>query len=786
MLKKVRFVIVVSILLFSLCSFNMGSVSPTTKQYEISFDEEVDISCYKVPQILDNSLFYYLDEIIKGKVTNSGEYRLMRMNLSSYSERVEETFFVEETIELIDNGAVFVPPTSEGFWGLYWDIRSKTRKDTLVLNIVEGHHNKYIVYVKKTGSYKQVHYYDVVKGQGGIVTSNNANHEDPKIYNQKVVYCQFNRDWDLYTDDLTGGSGQIISNLEGDEGDPKFNGTDVVYKLTDKGNSELYYVNVFDKDPVKLCDSVGNYTIQDGRILYYDNTKGTWYVYFIDSLQNIGIGTNWYDTDCIAVSLTRVFIDGHFYKISEKMATTTPPPTTTPAPTTPAPTTTPPPTTTAPTTTAAPTTTPPPTTTPAPTLAVGSIVLEEFLVSSVKGNQYRPTVYGDYVVWADYRNGEWDIYGKDIGIGEEFPICVVVGELGYPPEIYGDIVVWYDKRSGDWDIYGYNLKEKKEFLICAHDGAQSNPDIYGDIVVWHDRRSGGDWDIYAKDLGTGKEFVICNAPNSQTDPQIWGDVVVWRDYRNDNWDVYGYNLTTEKEFPICTNPNDQNDPDIYGDIVVWEDKRNDGRNIYAYDIEEEREFPICISPSIAFFPRIYGDIVTWSDNRSGDWDIYGYNIGTEDTFAICNSSGDQYRQGIGDGIVVWSDGRGSDFDIYAATLDMGTSSSGSSNMILYIGIGALVIVVLLLFVMKRGGGGSKRPSEEVKKSPPTIKEDKKPIEEPKEPIEKKPKLSRKEKELKNKIGKLEGQLIDGNISEDTYKDLKKKYESDLKDLKKEK
>jgi beta propeller repeat protein len=50
----------------------------------------------------------------------------------------------------------------------------------------------------------------------------------------------------------------------------------------------------------------------------------------------------------------------------------------------------------------------------------------------------------------------------------EFEVTTARG-LQKSPAIYGDVVVWQDNRPGssmgDWDIYRYNLSTKEEFKI---------------------------------------------------------------------------------------------------------------------------------------------------------------------------------------------------------------------------------------------------------------------------------------------------------------------------------
>ncbi|HOL88506.1 MAG TPA: hypothetical protein PK965_04700, partial [Anaerohalosphaeraceae bacterium] len=68
-------------------------------------------------------------------------------------------------------------------------------------------------------------------------------------------------------------------------------------------------------------------------------------------------------------------------------------------------------------------------------------------VCTAEGTQESPAISGDIVVWADWRNGNCDIYGKNISTGEEFAVCTAQGDQT-APAINGNIVVWQDYRSG--------------------------------------------------------------------------------------------------------------------------------------------------------------------------------------------------------------------------------------------------------------------------------------------------------------------------------------------------
>ena len=87
---------------------------------------------------------------------------------------------------------------------------------------------------------------------------------------------------------------------------------------------------------------------------------------------------------------------------------------------------------------------------------VGSIIENEYQITTDEHNQRLPAIYGDIVVWHDNRNGNWDIYGYNLSEPEEFQITEDPANQLYPA-IYGYIVVWVDKRFGRWDLFWHDL-----------------------------------------------------------------------------------------------------------------------------------------------------------------------------------------------------------------------------------------------------------------------------------------------------------------------------------------
>ena len=300
-----------------------------------------------------------------------------------------------------------------------------------------------------------------------------------------------------------------------------------------------------------------------------------------------------------------------------------------------------------------------------------------FPICTNNAGQIWPAIDRNMVIWQDYRNGNYDVYGYNLSTRQEFPICTQAA-LQSSPDISGNTVVWHDLRSGSSrDIFSYNLSTGIESPICTNGADQYYPAISGNTVVWTDYRNGNilvhNWDIYGFNLSTRVEFPICTNTWEQDYPTIAGNVVVWQDWRNSNWDIYGYNLSTSTEFNVCMNLHDQVKPAIMGDVVVWEDYRNGNWDIYGYDLIAGEEFPICTSGANQHHPNVNGNIVVWVDESllylgGSLGDIFGYDLIEGKEFFICATGWEQNYPDISGDTVVWQDYRNGNFDIYYAII----------------------------------------------------------------------------------------------------------------------
>ena len=254
------------------------------------------------------------------------------------------------------------------------------------------------------------------------------------------------------------------------------------------------------------------------------------------------------------------------------------------------------------------------------------------LITSATTVLDHPAVSGRNVVWADKRNGTWDIYAYDLGIAvpriDVTPGSVAFGDVMLGASSSKTVTI---KNSGDATLVvrsvaletpasgvslgsvppsttvapGASIQVKLTFaptsagpvstvLKVVSDDAdlpvvripvtgagvnrrltldaldQTLPELFRDTVVFSDNRN-GNWDIYSYDLKTGAEKRLTSDPTTQTSPAVCGSTVVWEDWRNGNPDIYSYDLATGVEKRLTTDAGQHKTPDI-----------SDGRVVYCY------------------------------------------------------------------------------------------------------------------------------------------------------------------------------------------------------------
>jgi len=250
------------------------------------------------------------------------------------------------------------------------------------------------------------------------------------------------------------------------------------------------------------------------------------------------------------------------------------------------------------------------------------------------GQQMYPVISGDLVVWQDNRNGNFDVYVKDLKSGNETKLTGD-GDQVYP-DVSGNLIAWEDDKTGD---IAYYLWDKKWGKTYPRPGLQTSPVVSGKYIAYVDG-TGTDTSIRKLDTSSWKDELVQAGPG-QVKPSM-DKRLVWLNAETGR--PRSVPVTSGQTSVVCRAPGDQSHPvvggnDQVGYYAAWMDNRTGNPDIYIYSLAQEIELPIAASPYEDMYPDINGNIVSWiARNPLNQYQIENYwSIRTFD-MAIDNST----------------------------------------------------------------------------------------------------------------------------------------------------
>jgi hypothetical protein len=292
------------------------------------------------------------------------------------------------------------------------------------------------------------------------------------------------------------------------------------------------------------------------------------------------------------------------------------------------------------------------------------------------------------VVWTDNRNGNLDVYGRDLSSAKAFAVCANKAQQDNPSvtaTVVGGktqhIAVWVDKRNHDGgDIYGRNITTSQNFVVARSGAFKWFPEISDHWAVWIEAADpGGPYAIKARDLAAAKTYQIATSTvlsslgvSSRT---VGTKTVHTAVYTSSGGDISGRDLPAGAPFRVTQSSAFEWSPDISGNRVVWWEA---GGRVMLKNLKTGKRVYVAQGAR----PRVDGAFVTWDGGGKGGTFAIDYkagaaisvrNVARGTTVRIAQNNLTCLFPAISGPLVVWESGPAkrvlSHIHIYGARVD---------------------------------------------------------------------------------------------------------------------
>jgi TolB protein len=251
-------------------------------------------------------------------------------------------------------------------------------------------------------------------------------------------------------------------------------------------------------------------------------------------------------------------------------------------------------------------------------------------VSTEPGDQQLTGVSGNRIVFTDWNTMDVLVFDVETGLTQN--LTNAAGSNSLDPAISQSLVAWTDDRDGNAEIYARELSTGEERRITNSPLTDQSPAVGDGIIVW-ERCDGYACDIFAYEWATGETTQLTDTPSaSERSPDVYGHTVVFQREQGTpiEKDIVAFDLATGTE-KVLSLAGDQENPHISGDFVAFNDSASGIPHIGLWQLSTGAHFQVTQGFSGQYLNDIDGNRIVYSDNRSGSLDIYMYTFAIEDS-----------------------------------------------------------------------------------------------------------------------------------------------------------
>lgn len=259
---------------------------------------------------------------------------------------------------------------------------------------------------------------------------------------------------------------------------------------------------------------------------------------------------------------------------------------------------------------------------------------EEFPVTTASGNQQLTDVWNGFIVYSDL--GLRHVMLFDTATGATTDLNEGATTVSLDPSIGDGLVAWTDNRDGNWEIYARDLATGDERRISDALDRDEASSTKGGVIVWQ-RCAAGQCNVLAYDWATGSTTVLPNpSAADRRFPDTDGARVVYQALDpSPSKDVCLYDLAAGQECCLAL-PGDQVNPRLSGDWVSFEDLYTGGvYSIRLWHVPSGLVFDVSRSAAPPqYLHAIEGNRVVWTDDRNGQLDVYILEFWLRETLVV--------------------------------------------------------------------------------------------------------------------------------------------------------